>query len=180
MSDNEIELSDPFAVLESGTYGTDVCVHREDIATEFCNEDLTLVRVYVDENRDLRRVDDDSFVRNVVDEDFADHKAVIAAQLADSPPDATEDEQMVSALLHEATPPVFVQLDDPNGETIASRVMELEIDTNKQELLISLGRAVEHEDGSATILRTVEDALDNLDDLEDTEGIDGWIEANLL
>jgi hypothetical protein len=179
-SNQELQLSDPFAALETGAQGTDVCVRREDIAAEFRNEDLHLVRVYIDENRDLRRLDDDTFVRNVVDEELADHRAVIEAQLADIPPDATEGDLMVSALLHSAIPPAFVRLDSPNGETVASRVMDLDVDTNKQELLISLGRAVQHENGSTAALQTVEQALDKLTELEGVEGVDDWIEANLL
>jgi len=173
-------LTDPFAALESGAHGTDVCVAREDITSQFRNDDLQLVRVYVDENRDLRRLDDDTFVRNVVDENLTDHRAVIEAELAAIPPDADEDELMVSALLHDAVPTSFVRLDDPNGQTIASQVMDLDIETNKQELLISLGQAAQHKGESSETLQTIEQALDKLTELEDVGGIDDWIEANLL
>jgi len=179
-SEQGLWLSDPFAALESGAYGTDVCVAREDIASEFRNENLQLVRVYVDENRELRRLNDDTFVRNVVNENLTDHRAVIEAELAAIPPDADEDELMVSALLHDAVPTSFVRLDDPNGQTIASQVMNLDIETNKQELLISLGQAAQHEGDTAERLRTVQQALEKLAELEDVGGIDDWIEANLL
>ena len=173
-------LTDPFAALESGAHGTDVCVAREDITSQFRNDDLQLVRVYVDENRDLRRLDDNTFVRNVVDENLTDHRAVIEAELAAIPPDADEDELMVSALLHDAVPTSFVRLDDPNGQTIASQVMDLDIETNKQELLISLGQAAQHKGESSETLQTIEQALDELTELKDVRRIDDWIEANLL
>lgn len=44
-------LADPFASLDTGAYGADVCVHRDDISQEFTNEDLHLVRVDIDEDR---------------------------------------------------------------------------------------------------------------------------------
>ncbi|WP_228841660.1 hypothetical protein [Haloarcula sp. CBA1127] len=84
-------LADPFAALAVGDYGADVCVHRDDISTEFPNEILELVRVRVDENRDLRRVASDRFVRNVVRADSDDRHSVIKRMLADVPADATED-----------------------------------------------------------------------------------------
>lgn len=174
----DLSLTDPFNDLSSGNYGTDVCVAREDIAAEFRNEDLQLIRVSVDENRDLRRIDDDTFVRNVVDTDFADDDAVIQAQLDDIPAAATEDDLMVSALLHDAIPPSFVRLDDLDDETVVSRVMNLDVDTNKVELLISLGRAAQHEDGVA--VETIEAALDSLADLDGVDGVDQWIEDTLL
>ncbi len=59
-----------------------------------------------------------------------------------------------------------------------SRVLELDVDTNKLNLLISLGRAAQHEDGMDPV--TIEGALSSLADLEDVDGIEGWIEANLL
>lgn len=177
-SDDGLTLSDPFAALAAGEYGVDACVSREDIAAEFRNEDLQLVRVYVDEERNLRRVADDSFVRNVVDADLADDEAVIQAQLANIPADATDDDLMVSALLHGAIPPSFVRLDDPDDETVVSRVLDLDVETNKVDLLISLGRAAQHEDGMDPA--TIEGALASLADLEAVDGIEGWIEANLL
>lgn len=96
------------AALSSGECAVDACVPREDIAAELRNEDRTLVRVYVDEDRNLQRLPDDTFVRNVV-LDGPDDEAVIHAQLADSPPDATDDDLMLSALLHGAISPSFVR-----------------------------------------------------------------------
>lgn len=46
---NPRSVSDPFASLGVGEYGTDVGVHPNDIEPEFKNEDFQLVRVYVDD-----------------------------------------------------------------------------------------------------------------------------------
>lgn len=171
-------MADPFEPLERGAYGAEAAVRRADIADEFRNEDLELVRVYVDEDRDLRRVEDDSFVRNVVTDDPDDRAAVVRRMLADVPADAAENDLMVSALVHEAIPPSFVRLDEPDGANVVTRVMNLDVDTNKVELLISLGRAAQHGDGMDVV--TIESALDELAGLEDSDGVDRWIEQNLL
>jgi len=177
-SDQELELSDPFAVLSPGDYGVDACVAREDIAAEFPNKDLRAVRVYLDEDRNLRRVADDTFVRNVVTEAGGDEQAVIEGMLADIPPDADDEAVRISALLHGAVPPSFVRLDEPDGENVVSRVLELDIETNKIDLLVSLGEAARHDEGLDT--RTIESALDNLAELDDTGAVDTYIRENLL
>lgn len=177
-SDQELELSDPFAVLSPGDYGVDACIAREDIGEKFRNDELRSVRVYVDDDRNLRRVADDTFVRNVVTEAGDDEQAVIKGMLADIPPDADDKELMISALLHGAVPPSFVRLDDSDGENVISRVLGLDIETNKAEFLVSLGEAARHTEGLDT--RTIESALDNLADLDDTEAVDQYIEQNLL
>jgi|GEM_PF-1563611 hypothetical protein len=177
-ADEVVDLSDPFAVLSPGDYGVDACVAREDIAAEFRNEDLRGVRVYVDEDRNLRRVADDTFVRNVVTRAGDDEQAVIEGMLADIPPDTDDETVMISALLHGAVPPSFVRLDAPDGENVVSRVLELDIETNKVDLLVSLGEAARYGEGLDT--QTIESALDNLADLDDTEAVDAYIRENLL
>ncbi|MBX0288649.1 hypothetical protein EGH22_20160 [Halomicroarcula sp. F28] len=172
-----MDLSDPFAVFSPGDYGVDACVAREDIGEKFRNEDLRLVRVYVDDDRNLRRVADDTFVRNVVLE-AGDEDAIIEGMLADIPPAADDEDLMISALLHGAVPPSFVRLDEPDGENVVSRVLELDIETNKAELLVSLGEAARHDGGLDT--QTIESALDNLAELDDTEAVDAYIRENLL
>lgn len=170
-------FSDPFAALKPGDYGTDVCVHREDIAAEFHNEDIELVRVYVDESGDLRRVSDDSFVRNVV-VDAPDDATFVKRMLMDIPPDATEDDLMTSALLHDAIPPSFVRLGGPNSKNVVSRVMALNVETNKIDMLVSLGKAVQSQEGIDSTM--IESALENLAGLEGVDGIEQYIEQNLF
>ena len=174
----DLPLSDSFAVLKPGDYGVDACVARDDIAPEFHNEDLQAVRVYIDEEWNLRRVSDDSFVRNIVTDSPDDEMAFIKRMLAEIPPGAADDDLLVSALLHSAIPPEFVRLDDLNGENVVSRVLDLDVETNKIDLLVSLGDAAQHEDGLDPY--TIESALDSLADLEDVDGIDRYIEQNLL
>ncbi|PSP84552.1 hypothetical protein BRC96_05390 [Halobacteriales archaeon QS_6_64_34] len=80
-----------------------------------------------------------------------------------------------TALLHGAVPPSFVRLDKPDGENVVSRVLELNIETSKVGLLVSLGEAARHGEGLDT--RTIESALDNL---ADPEVVDAYIRENLL
>lgn len=176
-SPSEPDLSDPFAALDPGDYGTDVCVHRKDIAPEFHNEDLRLVRIYRDGQGNLRRVEGGGFVRNVV-VDPENDEAFVRGMLAEIPPNADNDDLLVSALLHSAIPSSFVRLDDSDGENVVSRVLDLNVETNKIDLLVSLGDAAQHEDKLDP--HVIESALDSLADLEDVDGIDRYIEQNLL
>jgi len=98
--------------------------------------------------------------------------------LIDIPSEATEDIVMVSALLHGSIPSSFVRLDEPNGKNIVTRIMALNVETNKIDMLVSLGKAVQHQEGID--IRMIESALDNLTDLEDVEGIERYIQQNLL
>jgi hypothetical protein len=156
-------FSDPFATLEAGECGTDVCVPRDEISRSFPNEDIQLVRVYVDENRHLRRVKDDSFVRNVVDEDPGDDMAFVKAMLADVPADANPSGVMVSALLDGLIPDSFVRLDDSTGKNLLTAVMALDTDVSKFELLRTLGRFTLKEGVSPTESRDIVETLEDVD-----------------
>ncbi|ELY69958.1 hypothetical protein C489_03386 [Natrinema versiforme JCM 10478] len=178
--DRSAGLSDPFAALNGGELGADVCVYRDDIREEFRNEDLHLVRVCVDERGDLRRLDDSTFVRNVVFDDSGGKADVIDRMFEDVPADTSRDKQMVSSLLHEAIPPSFVRLETPNGENVVTKVMNLDIETNKHDLLVSLGRVAQQDDFTDDDLETMLGALDTLADLEDIDGADDYVEDLLL
>ncbi|SFR97813.1 hypothetical protein SAMN05216559_1919 [Halomicrobium zhouii] len=173
-------LADPFAALGPGEYGADVCVHREDISRAFPNEDLRLVRVRVDENGDLRRLDGDTFVRNVVDDDPSDDTAFVKRMLVDVPADATEGDAMVSALLHGSVPTDFVRLDGPDDENVVTKVMELDVGASKFELLVSLGRVAQQDDFTSADLASIEGALETLQQLEDTDAVDRYVRENFL
>ena len=176
-TDESAGLSDPFAALDSGEFGADVCVYRDDIREEFRNDDLHLVRVRVDERGDLRRFEDGTFVRNVVKDNSGGKGDVIGRMLDDIPADATRDEQMVSALLHEAIPPSFVRLEEPDSENVVTKVMNLDVDTNKHDLLISLGRVAQLEQfDEGEDLEMMCNALDKLAELEDVDGIEKTLE----
>ncbi|WP_436928745.1 hypothetical protein [Halosimplex halobium] len=176
-SGQTVGLSDPFADLESGEYGADVGVEPDDISGEFTNDVLRLRRVRVDDERNLRRVDDNAFVRNVVDEKHDDQLDLIQAMLAEIPREPHTDEH-ASALLHEAIPPSFVRLDGPDDENVVTKVMALDTDVNKHQLLLSLGRVAQQDDLDDD-LASVDGALDTLDDL-DGEVVDEYIRQNLL
>ncbi|WP_339106349.1 hypothetical protein [Haloterrigena salinisoli] len=172
-------LADPFAALEAGDIGTDLCVPRDKIAPEFRNEDLEVVHIRVDEERNLRRLEDGTFVRNVVDDDPGDDMAVMMAMLEDIPADAAADELMVSALLHEAVPPAFVRLEDPDGETVVTTVDALGSDVNKVELLISLGRIAQQQGVDDEGMQEMTQLLTKLERLDDLENIEGYIRDRL-
>lgn len=175
-----IDLSDPFAALAPGEHGTELGITREEIGKDFTNENIRLVRVYVGDNGDLRRIEDDSFVRKIIADGPDDRVAFIQRTLSDVPPDAREDQQVVSALLNDAIPPSFVQLDGPDGENVVTKVMALDVETNKYALLCSLGRDAQHDDFTAEDREAMETALENLAGLGDVEGIEEYIETNLL
>lgn len=172
-------VSDPFAGLDMGEFGTEVGVHPDDIAEEFVNDDLELVRVYVDDDRNLRRVDTDAFVRNVVD-DAASDVETVKEMLGDVPRDASDAEKRVSALLHEAIPSSFVRLDGPDDENVVTRVMNLDVETNKYDLLLSLGATASGDGFTDDDLETMEQALETLSSMENVDGVEQLIEERLL
>ena len=173
------DFEDPFAALETGAIGTDLCVPRERIGPEFRNEDLELVRVRVDGQRDLRRLETGAFVRNVVDEAPGDPAAFMMAMLEEIPPGATEDDLMVSALLHEAVPPAFIQLDDPDAQNVVTAVSDLELDVNKVELLVSLGSLARTEGFDDEDYAELIGFLETLDRLESVENIETAVRDRL-
>ncbi|WP_336330691.1 hypothetical protein [Haloarcula sp. CGMCC 1.2071] len=176
---SDVTLSDPFASFDPGAIGTDICVHQDDIAPEFANEDLQLIPVRVDEHRNLRHLDTNAFVRNVVTNTTGDKAAIVKRMLSDVP--ATSDDDLyVSALLRDVIPPAFVRLDDPDNENVVTKVMRLETDVNKIKLLVSLSRVAQQDDFTTEDLNSMEGALDTLNELDDNENIDQYIEAKLL
>ena len=176
----ERELSDPFTALDHGEHGADICVHRDDISESFTNDDIQLVRAYVDRNRNLRHVDDERFVRNVVDADLDSDLAYVQRMLAEIPTDATDDDLMISALLQKAIPPSFVRLEDADDENVVTKVMALDTGVSKIELLVSLGRVAQQDEFGADDLESMEEVLDTLHELDETEDIDQYIRNRLL
>jgi hypothetical protein len=176
----ERELSDPFTALDHGEYGADICVHRDDISESFTNDDIQLVRAYAGRNRDLRHVDDERFVRNVVDVDLDSDLAYIQRMLAEIPTDATDDDLMISALLQKTIPPSFVRLEDADDENVVTKVLTLNTGVSKIKLLVSLGRVARQDEFGADDLESIEGILDTLHELDDTEDIDQHIRNRLL
>lgn len=166
----EVEISDPFTALEPTEYGTDAVVEKSDIAPEFTNEALTLERVYRDEEDNLRRIEDDSFVRRLIDD----------GEVGALPADADPDHERVSALIQESVPPAFVRLDEPDGEIVVSRVMALDIETSKFKVIVSLAQTAQAENLSEDVMATIDELLTELQRLEDEDGIDQYIERTLL
>jgi hypothetical protein len=127
--------------------------------------------VYRDESDNLRRISDDSFVRRLIED---------GSVMGELPDDADPDEERLSALMETVFPPAFVQLDGPDGETVVSKTMALDIETSKFDLLVSLARTAQAEDVSDEVLATIDGILTELRRLDDEDGIDQYIQANLL
>lgn len=163
------EVADPFAPFETGEYGVDVCVPRnERLPRPDNDDDLRAVRVRVDENRDLRKVDSDAFVRHVGDEQGV-RDTELAERMVD---DAGADDPLVSVLGDGTVPPVFVRLDDPDGRNVLSIVMGLDTDVDKAELLAKLADIAREDEYAADDLESMETALETLADVDDVEGFD--------
>ena len=178
-SRDNLDLADPFAALDMGEYGADVCLHRDDIARSFPNEDLRLIRVEVDEERNLRRVDTGAFVRNVVDADPGDDADLVGRMLSDIPADATDADLHVSALFHAAVPPAFVRLDGPDDENLVTKVMALDLNVSKVELLVTFGRVAQHDDFTQENLDSMEGAMDTLAQV-DADAATQYVRENFL
>ena len=170
-ADTGPEISDPFPVLATGEYGTDAVVDRADLAREFTNEALTLERVYRDESNTLRRVEDDSFLRRIIDD---------GEVIGDLPADVDEADEPLSALLEASIPPAFVRLDDPDGETVVSTVLALDTEASKHKLLWSLAQTAQSQDVSEEVLTKIDRILTELQRLDDEDGLDQYIEQNFL
>jgi len=91
----------------------------------------------------------------------------------------TDDEKFPPLALADV-PIEFVQLDDPNGENIITKVMALDVDVDKFELLIRLASTLNERDYDQSDIDTVETVLDHVSDLEEVEGIDAIIKKALL
>ena len=170
-ADTGPEISDPFAVLATGEYGTDAVVDRADLAREFTNEALTLERVYRDESNTLRRVEDDSFLRRIIDD---------GEVIGDLPANVDEADKPLSALLEASIPPAFVRLNDPNGETVVSKVLALDTEASKHKLLWSLAQTAQSQDVSEEVLTKIDRILTELQRLDDEDGLDQYTEQNFL
>ncbi|WP_146418355.1 hypothetical protein [Haloarcula hispanica] len=167
----DLDLSDPFMTLDPGEYGTDAVITKDDIAPEFTNEALTLERVYRDESDTLRRVEDDSFVRRLIDDGNV---------LGELPDGVDTDDERLSALIEGSIPPAFVRLNAPNDESIVSKTLALDIETSKFELLVNLAQTARSADVSDDVMATIEGVLDQLSEMDDQDGIDQYIEQKLL
>lgn len=171
--------ADPFAAFDVGEYGAELGVHRDDIAPELSHETLQLVRVRVAEDGTLRRADDDAVVRAIVHEAQSED-ALLDGMLADLPPEADEDDLLLSTLIHEAIPPAFVRLDRPDGENVVTKVMALDADVDRHGLLLSLGRAAQSEGITEEIVDKYERALDTLLGFDDPAEVERVVEERLL
>ncbi|WP_242493271.1 hypothetical protein [Haloarcula hispanica] len=151
---DNLDFANPFAALDVGEYGADVCLHRDDIACSFPNEDLRLIRVKL-----TRNATSGGSIRG--------HSSVMSWTpiLGTTPTwlggcSAISRPTRVSALLHAAVPPAFIRLDNPDDENLVTKVMSLDLNISKVELLITLGRVAQHDDFTQENLDSMEGAMD--------------------
>lgn len=154
-----------------GAYGTDAVVPTDDITPEFTDETLTLERVYRDGSNNLRRIADESFVRRLRDSD---------GPVGELPADADPEDERLSALTKWSIPPAFARMDDPDQETVVSKTLEMDIETSKVELLVTLAGRTESVVVPEDELAAIMDILDELEEMDDQGSIDQYIQANVM
>jgi len=169
--DTQQSLQDPFRRFSPGEIGADVVIDKSTVGDEIRNNDLELKRVEVDENDRLWDIETGDFVRRIYGP---------SGQLGTLPPAVETDDEKFPPLALADVPIEFVQLDDPNGENIITKVMALDVDVDKFELLIRLASTLNERDYDQSDIDTVETVLDHVSDLEEVEGIDAIIKKALL
>jgi hypothetical protein len=180
-TDSEVTLGDPFAELEPGEYGADLVIPQERLDGEFRNEDAEVVRVYVDENHDLRRVENDSFVRNVVTDTSGSDGEIIDRVAADLPAGTEPDDIPISVLLNDRIHPSLVRLDDPDDENVLTLIMDLSLDMSKYDVFISVAEKARPDEGfTDEELRSIEGGLETLADEDDPVTVELWLRQNVL
>ena len=163
-------MLDPFATLAPGERGTDILMDPEAVGEDYHDADLRLVRCYR-EDALLRECDGDAFVRRLRDES--------GDPMGEIPADATRNQEAYSPLLAIDVPPAFVMLDDPDGENVVTRVMALELDVPKLDLLAKLGSAVPASASESDVER-IESLLDQLAGFQHMPGVEALLEERLF
>jgi|AntRauTorcE11898_2_1112593.scaffolds.fasta_scaffold10909_3 hypothetical protein len=163
-------MLDPFATLEESQLGADVLMDPDAVGDDFHNDDLRLVRCYREADI-LRESDSDAFVRRLRDERGDPMGAV--------PADATTGSEAYSPLLAIDLPPGFVTLDAADGKNVVTRVMALELDVPKLDLLAKLGSAVP-ESASDPDVGRIESLLDQLAGFQHMPGVEALVEERLF
>jgi hypothetical protein len=178
---DDLTLGDPFAELEPGAYGADIVIPQSELDGEFDNSTAELVRVYVDEHNDLRRVDDDSFVRNVVTDTSGTEREFIDRMAADLPPATSGEDVPLSVLVNDQIPPSLVQLDDPTDENIVTLVMNLDVSINKYDILMAVANQARPDEGyTDDELESIEGGLSTLVAEDDPALVEAWIREKVF
>lgn len=164
-------LQDPFQRFSPGEIGADVVIDKRTVGGEISNEDLELKRVELYENDRLWDIETGEFVRRVYG---------TSAQLGTLPPAVEADDEKFPPLALADVPLEFVQLDDPTDENVITKVMALDVDVDKFELLVRLASTLNARDYDQSDIDTVETVLDHVSDLEEVGGIDAIIKKALL
>jgi len=176
-----LTLGDPFAELEPGEYGADIVIPQNDLDGEFDNDAAELVRVYVDENYNLRRIEDDSFVRNVVTDATGTERQIIDRMAADRPPGVDAEDVPLSVLVNDDVPAEFVRLETPTGENVVTHVMNIDVSMSKYDVLMALvNRARPDEGYTDEELASIEGGLETLVDTQSSVVAEAWIRDNVL
>jgi hypothetical protein len=163
-------MLDPFATLEEGELGADVLMDPEAVGEDYYDADLRLVRCYR-EDALLRECDGDAFVRRLRDEH--------GEPMGEIPATATAADEAYSPLLAIDIPPGFVTLDTHDSENVVTRVLALELDIPKLDLLAKLCSAVPDSTSESDVER-IESLLDQLAGFQHMPGVEALLEERLF
>lgn len=163
-------MLDPFATLAEGEAGGDVLMDPESVGEDYHNDDLRLVRCYREGDL-LRECDGDGFVRRLREAD--------GDPIGEIPATAAPGDEAYSPLLAVDIPPAFVTLDTPDGQNVVTRVLALELDVPKLDLLAKLGSTVAVETSEDDVER-LESLLEQLEGFQHVPGVESLLEQRLF
>jgi len=162
LQSDQPRIDDPFRHLEPGDLGVDVVIAQENVDGDPTNDDLELVRVEVDDDYRLWDVESEEFVRRVFDEDGDSYGGETTVPSEEHHP----------PLVHSGYPVEFVAIDSPDGETLITKVMGLDVEIDKLRLLVSMASMVEDADDRREALQTLHSTIDEAKRAADVDGIE--------
>lgn len=160
---------DPFLDIAPGEYGSDVVLEPAAVGGDVTNEDLELVRVECGSDNCLWDANTGEFVRRLVDGP--------KDPIGNLPAEIDSEDEMYTACYLWNIPVEFVRLADPDDENVVTKVMRLDVDIYKGQLLTGLAEVLA---SGELDLATIERAIDKLHEVEDPKAAERWIEQRLF
>lgn len=167
--DGQPTAYDPFRDLSPGECGADVVLETSAVGGDVSNEDLQVVRCEVGDEGGLWSVDDGTFVRRRLEG--------LKTPIGDVPAGASAEAERYSLLVPMAIPVEFVRLDSPSDENVVTRLMDLDVDVFRGDLLARFKRVVAS--GEADV-ETIEAALTNLQGVDEFDEVDRFVRERFL
>jgi len=163
-------MLDPFTTLAEGEPGADVLMDPGAVGDDYHNDDLRLVRCYREDDH-LRAGDTNAFLRRL--------RGDTGDPIGEIPAGATPSEEVFSPLLAIDIPPEFARLDDRDAANVVTRVLALDIELDKLDLLAKLGSAVSETERQSDVER-LEEVLDRLAGFQHVPGVEALVEQRLF